>query len=137
MQKPDWRYSQQQRTDPGGAAAEDIFQNQANTQHRKERYQHRNRAGDKNAFSEQPGWQHLQINRQAQVILPAVLEIGRQQFAFQPAKPIVQQVAGGDGLNGFVGEEKYRKGGQSDQTGDQIKRQCSGEQPHWPTYCSQ
>ncbi len=72
---------------------------------------------------------YLGVDGQAEVVLPAVLEVGRQQNAFRTAETACDQVGRLLGLDGFISEEVDREIGQSDQPGQQVDAQAKYEEP--------
>jgi len=107
VQEPDGRDGQQEHARPGKAVFEDIAQRQADAQRGQQRDDDADAARHPDR-ARQPGRQHLQIDRGAQVVLPAVDKIGGQNLIEIAFQALVEKIIGEDGLHGLIGKEVDR-----------------------------
>ncbi len=128
VQEPDGRDGQQEHARPGKAVFEDIAQRQADAQRGQQRDDDADAARHPDR-ARQPGRQHLQIDRGAQVVLPAVDKIGGQNLIEIAFQALVEKIIGEDGLHGLIGKEVDREAIQADEARDQIDEHCRQQQP--------
>ena len=108
---------------PPEATLKGLFERQPEADRGHQGEQHGGAAGDPHLLAKDQGGDHLSIDRQPQVVLPAVLEIGGQEGASPITEAAGDQGSGLLGLDGLIGEEVDREIRQADQPGEQVNRE--------------
>ncbi len=116
MQEPGRRHGQEQRACPPVFQLEHIAQDQPDRDGCNQCHQHGGNAGRHSGFSEKNGWQPLEVNTHADVVIVAITKISREPYPRRVLISIFDEIDHGLRLDRFISKEVNRELRQADQT---------------------